>query len=68
MSDRSGQDYDNMGKTKNDYTPPDLNLGPEYNEDWDLKRYEKLSNAISVLRDVKDSGLQNCAFFSAEIF
>ena len=34
----------------------------------DVKRYGKLSNAASLLRDIKDSGLQICVFHTMEIF
>ena len=35
-----------------------------YYANYDLKRYGKLSNAVSLLRNIKLSGLQICLFYA----
>ena len=49
-------------------TLPEINLGPGYYTYCDLKRYGKLSNASSLLRDIKDPGLKICVFYTTKKF
>ena len=48
--------------TKWKSTLPEINLGLGYYTYCNLKRYRSLSNAASLLRDIKDSGRQICVF------
>ena len=45
----------------------EINLGQAYYSYCDLKRYGKLSNAASFLRDIKDLRMQICAFYTTKI-
>ena len=49
-------------------TLPEINLGPGYYAHCDLKRYGNLSNADSLLQDIKDSGRRICVFYTTKIF
>ena len=53
-----GEQRDIMWKS----TLPEINLGPGYKAYCDLKRYENLSNAALLLRDIKGSCRQICEF------
>ena len=47
---------------------PEIKLGPGYYAHCDLKWSGKLSNAASLLRDIKNSGLQICVFYTMQSF
>ena len=49
-------------------TLPELNLGMRYYAHYALKRSEKLSNAASFLKDMKDSGQQICILYTMQRF
>ena len=54
-----GGQMDNILKS----TVQEINLGPMYYAYHDLKLYKNLSSTASLLRDMKDSGLQICVFY-----